>query len=219
MENKSNLSDLKYQDLAWRIVGAARRQARTISAFRESHDGCIRIEMVPLCRDADDWLGGMSGFESVLFGAHHDVCERQFIFKADVKGHHTVHRRNPDGSIGIIHTEVSTAAMAAYISRKTWLEYEHMRCNPSLHLSADPTAEGSGLSKREGAYCTIITLDGANFMALTISIFIGEPDEDMKCSLLGGLEAQEFFGHCSNRVKFCPFIDGKKFPLEQIWRV
>lgn len=56
MEKKSNLLDLKYQDLLWRIVGAVRRQARTIPAFRDSHNGCIRITIVPLTQDADTWL-------------------------------------------------------------------------------------------------------------------------------------------------------------------
>lgn len=157
MERKFNLLDLKYQDFLWRIVGAVRKQAQTIPAFRDSHNGCIRITITPLSHLADEWLGGLNDYRN--FHPDTEIAEiydKEFVFKADTSGCHTVHRRNNDGSIAIIHTEAQTASMAAYASRKTWLEYEYPRSNPnSPHLTANPTAEGSGLSKREGALCTI----------------------------------------------------------------
>ena len=39
----------RYQDLLELILDAVRREAQTVPAFRQSHNGCIRITMVALC--------------------------------------------------------------------------------------------------------------------------------------------------------------------------
>lgn len=111
MEKKQGFT---YQELVSNIVIAVRRRAATIPAFRDSHNGCIRITMVPLCRDADEWLGGMSGFRTWLNGEEKDVCEREFIYKIDPRGSHTIQYVCEDGHVepmydGSVYATISIA--------------------------------------------------------------------------------------------------------------
>ena len=218
MEKKSNLLDLKYQDLLWRIVGAVRREARTIPAFRDSHNGCIRITIIPLAQDADTWLGGeLSSFQ--LFDHEHmgreimDVCEREFIFKIDPRGSHTIQYVCEDG-----HTEpVNCYGYSAL--KSAWALDQHRR--RKVGDSSEPYMgyfiEENGWSTHCGAACTTITLNGEVFIDLCVCTSGAKQDKDMECSLAGILEAQEFFEHYSGVAKFNPYIDGKKSPLEQVW--
>ncbi len=214
---KRDLKELKYQDLVWQIVRAVRRQARNISVPHSIHDGCIRVAITPLSRVANEWLGGMNDY---LWKSREivDLCEQSFVFQADPSGSYTIRRRNYEGEVETFFTEACTAAMAAYVSRKTWLE--HVRNTPNTpHISAGDFVpdNSSGLSDRKGALCTIVKLDGEDFVGLTVSVFIGEPSEDERCALNGLVAAQEFFQKCSGVMKFNPHIDGQKFPLEQVW--
>ena len=228
MEKKSNLLDLKYQDLLWRIVGAVRRQARTIPAFRDSHNGCIRITIIPLTQDADTWLGGeLSSFQR--FDHEHmgreimDVCEREFIFKIDPRGSHAIQYVCEDG-----HTEPVNCY--GYSALKTaWASWKR-KLDDAVHRGIGETfsdfqfrqhtqffSEDNGWSMHDGSVCTTVTLDGEDFCRLYVCTSGAKSDEDKQCSLAGILEAQEYFERYFESAKCNPRIDSKKSPLEQVW--
>ncbi len=210
MEKKQSFT---YQELASTIVKAVRERAATIPAFRDSHNGCIRITMVPLCKDADVWLGGMSNYQTWLNGEEQDVCEREFVYKIDPRGSHTIQYVCEDG-----HTEpVNCYGYSAL--KSAWALDQHRR--RKVGDSSEPYMgyfiEENGWSTHCGAACTTITLNGEDFIDLCVCTSGAKQDKDMECSLVGILEAQEFFEHYSGVAKFNPYIDGKKSPLEQVW--
>lgn len=219
MEKKSNLLDLKYQDLIWRIVGAVRRQARTIPAFRDSHNGCIRITAIPLFQGTDEWLGGEL-YDNRYFDRESmgheivDICEREFVFKIDPRGSYTIQWVDPkDGHIEPVNCYGYSALKTA------WALDQHRRrkAGDSSEPYMGYFIEENGWSTHCGAACTTITLNGEDFIDLCVCTSGAKQDKDMECSLAGILEAQEFFEHYSEVTKFSPYIDGKKSPLEQIW--
>lgn len=216
MEKKSNLLDLKYQDLLWRIVGAVRREARTIPVFRNSHNGCIRITIIPLTQDADTWLGGeLSSFQ--LFDHEHmgreimDVCEREFIFKIDPSGSHTIQYVCEDG-----HTEPVNCY--GYSALKTaWASWKRKMRKSSSEPYMGYFTEDNGWSMHDGSVYTTVTLGGEDFCRLYVCTSGAKSSEDKQCSLAGILEAQEYFERYFESAKCNPRIDSKKSPLEQFW--
>lgn len=228
MEKKSNLLELKYQDLLWRIVRAVRRQARTIPAFRDSHNGCIRITIIPLTQDADTWLGGeLSSFQR--FDHEHmgreimDVCEREFIFKIDPRGSHTIQYVCEDGHTEPVNCYGYSAMKTAYTSWKR--KFDDAVRNGLGETFSDFQfrqhtqffTEDNGWSMHDGSVCTTVTLGGENFCRLYVCTSGAKSSEDEECSLAGILEAQEYFERHFEAAKCNPRIDGKKSPLEQIW--
>ncbi len=212
MEKKSNLLDLKYQDLLWRIVGAVRREARTIPLFRDSHNGCIRITIVPLTQDADIWLGGgTSDFGEFPEVNIADVCEREFVYKIDPRGSHTIQCVCEDG-----HTEPVNCY--GYSALKTaWASWKRKMRKSSDEPYMGYFTEDNGWSVHDGSVCTTVTLDGKDFCRLYVCTSGAKSSEDKQCSLAGILEAQECFEHHKGIAEFDPYIDGKKSPLEQVW--
>lgn len=229
MEKNLVLSEVSYQKMVWRIVGAVRRAAKTIPAFRDSHNGCIRITIVPLSQEADAWLGGeMSQFG--LFDANNlghevvDVCEREFVYKIDPRGSHTIQYVCDDGHTEPVNCYGYSALKTAWASWKrrfdeavrkglgeTFSDFQYRQHTQFF-------TEDNGWSMHDGLVYTTVMLDGEDFIRLYVCTSGAKSSEDKECSLAGILEAQECFGCCGDRVKFDPFIDGKKTPLEQMTR-
>lgn len=212
-----------YQELASTIVKAVRERAATIPSFRDSHNGCIRITMVPLCKDADVWLGGMSNYQTWLNGEEQDVCEREFVYKIDPRGSHTIQYVCEDG-----HTEPVNCY--GYSALKTaWASWKR-KFDDAVHRGIGETfsdfqfrqhtqffSEDNGWSMHDGSVCTTVTLDGEDFCRLYVCTSGAKSDEDKQCSLAGILEAQEYFERYFESAKCNPRIDSKKSPLEQVW--
>lgn len=212
MEKKSNLLDLKHQELLWRIVSAVRRRAQTVPAFRNSHNGCIRITVAPLTQEADNWFGG--GLSDYFLDSHGngilEISEREFVFKIDPRGSHTIQCICEDG-----HTEPVNCY--GYSALKTaWASWRRKN-GLSLPCPSDAKVfcEENGWSIHEGSVYTTITLDGEDFARLYVCTSGAKSSEDKECSLAGVLEAQEYFKCYTGEVKFDPYIDSKNSPLKQ----
>ncbi|MBR6964778.1 hypothetical protein IKH83_00485 [Candidatus Saccharibacteria bacterium] len=52
-----------FAQLADEIRTVVREKAKEVEIFRESGNGCIRVLAFPLCKEADNWLGGLSDFD------------------------------------------------------------------------------------------------------------------------------------------------------------
>lgn len=224
MEKKSNLLDLKYQDLLWRIVGAVRREAQTIPAFRDSHNGCIRITIVPLTQDADTWLGGgTSSFGEFPEVNIADVCEREFVYKIDPRGSHTIQYVCEDGHTEPVNCYGYSALKTAWASWKRKFDDAVRKglgetfSDFQFRQHTQFFTEDNGWSMHDGSVCTTVTLGGEDFCRLYVCTSGAKSSEDKECSLAGILEAQEYFEHHFEAAKCNPRIDGKKSPLEQVW--
>lgn len=163
MEKKQSFT---YQELASTIVKAVRERAATIPAFRDSHNGCIRITMVPLCKDADVWLGGMSNYQTWLNGEEQDVCEREFVYKIDPRGSHTIQYVCEDG-----HTEPINCY--SYSALKTaWASKVRQWQNINRPIEPGPASgyyiEENGWSMHDGSVYTTVTLGGEDFCRLYV---------------------------------------------------
>lgn len=230
MEKKSNLLDLMYQELLWMIVGAVRNQARTIPAFRDSHNGCIRITIIPLSRDADEWLGGglddYRGFR--LSGKVLDACAREFVFKIHPKGSYTIqYVCEEDGHTEPVNCYGYSALKTAWAFWKKKFDETVRKKGTGEPLSDSQFrqqtqffTEDNGWSMHDGAVYTTVTLDEKDFCCLYVCTSGAKASEDKECSLAGILAAQRCFRYsCSKTVKCNPcIIDDKKSPLEQVWR-
>lgn len=211
-----NLSDYGYQAMLWRTVGAVRRKAQTIPIFRDSHNGCIRITVVPLTQDADEWLGGgLSGYflepngNGIL-----EIPEREFVFKIDPRGSYTIQYVCEDG-----HTEPVNCY--GYSALKTaWALDQHRRrkAGDSSEPYMGYFIEENGWSTHCGVACTTITLNGEDFIDLCVCTSGAKSSEDKECSLAGILEAQRWFETHFASIGFDPYIDDMNEPLEQIWQ-
>lgn len=230
MEKKKGLLEITYQNVVWRIVGAVRRKAQDIPVFRDSHNGCIRITIVPLSRDADEWLGGGLYDDSCLYdyechaGAEIDCCEREFVFKIDPRGSHTIQYVCEDGHTEPVNCYGYSALKTAWASWKrkfdeavrkglgeTFSDFQYRQHTQFF-------SEDNGWSMHDGSVYTTITLDGEDFVRLYVCTSGAKSSEDKECSLAGILEAQECFIHYKGVAEFNPYVNGKESPLTQRWR-
>lgn len=220
-----------YQVFLWRIVGAVRRKAETIPTFRDSHNGCIRITIVPLCREAEVWLGdGLSDYADGQSDADViDFCEREFVFKIDPRGSHTIQWTDPeDGHVEPVNCYGYSALKTAWASLRRNFEkpgYEgglsKVLAEFSYREHPEFFATENGWSTHDGAVCATVTCDDKDFIRLYVCTSGAKSSEDKECSLAGMLAAQEClvcYEVWANRIKFNPFIDGSKTPLAQAWR-
>jgi len=222
---------MTYQVLLWRIVGAVRRKAKTIPVFRDSHNGCIRITIVPLCREAEVWLGdGLSDYADGQSEADVvDFCEREFVFKIDPRGSHTIQWTDPeDGHVEPVncygYSALKTAWAAWMHSFDGTVHKEGLGedfASYQLRQHTQYFNEENGWSKHDGSVCATVSFDGEDFIRLYVCTSGAKSSEDKECSLVGMLEAQEclaYYDVFTNLVGFNPYIDGKKTPLTQVWR-
>lgn len=234
MEKKLlNLSDLVYQSMLLQIVVAVRKQAKTIPVFRDSRNGCIRITIVPLSPEADKWLGGFLYHECTEYDAENpdgldviDVGKRDFTFKIDPKGSYTVQYVCEDGHTEPVNCYGYSALKTAYASWQRKFDAE-VRDKDLGETFADFQyrqhtqffTEENGWSMEDGAVYTTVSLNGEDFIRLYVCTSGAKSSEDRECSLAGILKAQQFFRrYYAGIVRFNPYIDGEKSPLEQIWR-
>lgn len=224
-------SSFNYQGLLWRIVGGARRKAETIPTFRDSRNGCIRICLIPLCRNADNWLGELSCYTYPPgVGVVVDRCEREFVFNIDPSGSHVIQWQDPN-----IVNHVEPVSCYAYSALK--MAYAKWKHQLRLQLSRGEIAqeaydqqfreqtkyftEENGWSRHKGAVGMTVQLRDEDFMQVFVCVSGADSRDDHACALEGMLEAQEFFLHYayahSFEVTMLPRIDGMKSPLEQTW--
>lgn len=227
MEKTNFFVILNYQNLLWRIVGGVRRAARAIPVFRDSHNGCIRITVVPLSREADAWLGG----GTCDFGAPEasadivDICEREFVYKIDPRGSHTIQYVCDDGHTEPVNCYGYSALKIAFASWKRKFAattrkgelLDDVLTNVHYRQETQFFTEDNGWSVHEGAVYTTVMLNGEDFIRLYVCVSGAKASEDKQCALAGMLEAQEYLEKCAE-VECSPYIDGTKSPLKQVVR-
>lgn len=181
---------------------------------------------MPLCRDADEWLGGISQFEPALFGdGVSDICVREFVFKIDPRGSYTIQYTCEDGHTEPVNCYGYSALKTAWASWK-WKFDAEVRKKDLGETFADFQyrqhtqffTEDNGWSMHDGSVCAMVWMAGAEFLQLHVCTSGAKSSEDKECSLAGISEAQKWFEAHFASVGFDPYIDDMKEPLEQIWQ-
>lgn len=178
---------LSLKGLVSRVVRTVREAAEEIPAFRNSHNGCIRLTFVPLCLEADNWLGGLS--ECDENGKIIDVNEYEFVRKIYPDGSHTIQWVDPeDGHIELVNCYAYSALKTAYLSRL---------CRNGLTRSSDPEAEAgylveeNGWSTEKGATVTTVCYEDTELFRMYVCVSGAESEEDDQCSTSGMAKGQE----------------------------
>lgn len=202
-------NEVHYQGLVQTIKVAVRQSARTVPAFRDSKNGCIRITIVPLSALADAWLGGgLSDFGKVAEVPINDVCEREFVYKIHPEGSHTIQYVCEDGHIEPVNCYGYSALKTAWASWKRRFEAAE-RENDLGETFADFQfrqhtqffTEDNGWSMHEGSVWATVTLDGEEFCRLYVCTSGARSTEDEQCSLVGMAAAQEFFKTAESQIE------------------
>lgn len=207
MEKKQSFT---YQELASTIVKAVRGRAATIPAFRDSHNGCIRITMVPLCKDADVWLGGMSNYQTWLNGEEQDVCEREFVYKIDPRGSHTIQYVCEDGHTEPVNCYGYSALKTAWASWKRKFDDAVRKglgetfSDFQFRQHTQFFTEENGWSMQSGSVYATISVAEVDFIRLYVCTSGAKSDEDEQCSLYGMLAAQEYCKANLKSLNFTP---------------
>lgn len=191
------LSELRYQDWLWGVVDAMRKEAMKVEVFRRGKNGCIRLTLVPLCKEEDDWMGG--GFYREFRGhmgvVIPDACEREYVFKIHPLGSHTVQYICEDGHTEPVNCYAYSAlktAWRSYVQRKGVAMAEEMKKSGCM-------TEENGWSSHEGSLCVMIAVDGRDFLRMYCCVSGATSEEDARCATRGVLETQTvFLEYCSD---------------------
>lgn len=208
-KNYNCLFNLKSQDLIWRIVEGTRRAARAIPELRNSKNGCLRITIVPLSQLAEAWLGGgLSDFGEFPDTNVHDVCEREYIYKLNPEGSHTIQFICEDGHTEPVNCYDYSALKVAYASWKRqfdkWVQdndipetLEAQEFSKKLQYCV---AE-NGYSADGGVVYTTVSLDGEDFMRLYVTVSGAQSGaDDERCAFAGMLDAQSYFATIMDNI-------------------
>lgn len=201
---KSCVLGISCQKFVRQVVDEVRRVADTYVEMKRNKNGCIRITMVPLSGLADEWLGG----SEEDFNPQ-DVCEREFVFKINPEGKHTIQYVCEDGHTEPVNCYGYSALKVAYASWQrqmtawakeygwpdTLVESEYVRLGQFM------IAE-NGYSTDKGVVWMTIRLNDEDFlrMYVTVSGFqTGEDDE--ACALMGKNMAQKVLKEVCNCIE------------------
>jgi len=193
-----------YRDFLQPIVVAVRREAVSVPAFRNSHNGCIRITAIPLCRAANEWMGGFRTFHTWLEGNDQDTCSLSLTYKIDPQGSYIVRRTFEDGHIEPVNCCGCSALKTA------WALEKHEMRNSFSEPYLGYFVESNGWSMEDGAVCTTVMLNDQDFVCLCVCVSGAESSDDARCSLAGMIEAEAYFERYAESVSFSPHINWGK---------
>lgn len=201
------LSNLKPKDLIDRIVYEIREEAAPISGF-SSGNGCIEVLIVPLCKEADDWLGGMSDFDSA--GRPTDLTEYGFTHKISENGTHTITCVGADGHSEPVNCFGYVHAKIAYAARRYKMTCSGKESELDHDADSGYYVEKNGYSMHCGVVCVTISLTEETekeLMRVWIGVSGADELEDEQCAEMGAFGLESYFDESSGLgFKFDLFI-------------
>lgn len=183
-----------YEDAIDEVVRAGRRAKNSIETFAKSRNGCILVMMVPLCQQADTWLGGLSEFDDT--GRALDLHEYVFARTITPGGSHTIQWVDPkDNHVEPVNCFAYATMKIAYLS--------HLIKDNISDRDHDETAQGAayycevnGYSSHRGAVCVTVYYADQLLMRFYIVFSGATEDEDLQCALE---TARHFCRYLDNR--------------------
>lgn len=175
------LTDINYKATIRLVVHAGRKAKDQVKAFRESGNGCILLMAVPLCQQADVWLGGLSEYDEN--GRKIDLHEYVIARTIAPGGSHTIQWKDPgDGHIEPVNCLAYATMKLAYLSHLIKDDIPD-RDHDEVAQTTDYYTEANGYSNHRGAVCTTIYYADQPLMRFYVVFSGATEDEDLRCAL------------------------------------
>lgn len=158
-------------------VDSARESAEKIPIFAETGNGAIVLMAVPLCREADVWLGNLStcNLDGDVLDAHEYIAVRTIR----PGGSHTIQWTDPDnGHAEPVNCLAYAMAKIAYLSH---LVKEDIPSRDDDEHK-DEFLEANGYSWHKGAVCITVYYGGKAVLRFYIVFSGATEDEDQRCA-------------------------------------
>ena len=208
-----------YLELVRSIRDVVRKKAQEIPVFKESGNGAIRILAYPLCKEADDWLGGLSefrpshqSFDSFLAKGWDDrpddIVDYEHTFAITSGGSRVItYNSSEDGGREVKCDCYAFSAMKiAHCSRAQDLG---LYLSSGMDLDDPDCVEENGYGPYKGAMCaevnTIIETNSADeknpetkllpFCGIYVCVSGADEKSDELCAFRGIEAIEEFFYH------------------------
>lgn len=175
------LMNIDYKDTISRVVRAGRKAKDQVETFRESGNGCILLMAVPLCQQADVWLGGLSEYDED--GKKIDLHEYVIARTIAPGGSHIIQWRDPnDGHIEPVNCLAYATMKLAYLSHLIKDDIPD-RDHDEIAQATGYYTEANGYSNHRGAVCTTIYYADQPLMRFYVVFSGATEDEDLRCAL------------------------------------
>ncbi|MBQ3296887.1 hypothetical protein IJH01_02035 [Candidatus Saccharibacteria bacterium] len=139
-----------YLSLIKEIRDAVREKAQEIPKFKESGNGAIRILAYPLCREADEWLGGLSAFGSNPADKN-DIVDYEYTFAITPGGRRVITGKwDDDTELQTVDCYAYSALKIAHCSR---VQDEGAGLSSGIDLKIPHLTEDYGYADHPGAVC------------------------------------------------------------------
>lgn len=175
-----------------------RAKAQEIPKFRIERNGAIRILAYPLCKEADDWLGGLSNFSA----GKPDIVDYEHTFAITPSGSRVI--ENVEN--GIKKRVDCYAYSAMKIAHCSLAQDMQVGLTSGLRLGASSLTEEYGYAPYRGALCIEVRKgsglsrsDGsrfrrnADYCMIYICVSGAEQKEDQSCAEVAIPVVEKFF--------------------------
>lgn len=175
------------------IRDSVRRAAQSVPKFSRTGNGAIRILFYPCCREADDWLGGLSTFSTAslfdgdIIGST-DITDYEFTF-AITPGGSRVIEGEWDGEKRTVDCYAFSAMKIAHCSHA---QDARVGLLSGLDLDKKLTEE-YGYGPYRGALCVEVKRNSINWCGIYVCVSGADSDDDLKCAFVAIPEIKDFF--------------------------
>lgn len=198
-----------YYELVKEIRDVVREKAQEIPKFRESGNGAIRILAYPLCREADEWLGGLSTFGSDP-ASKDDIVDYEYTFAITSGGRRVITGKwDDDTELQTVDCYAYSALKIAYCSR---VQDEGAGLSSGVDLKIPHLTEDYGYAAHPGAICAEIlqrkgdlAIDDSSepstpverdpFCLIYVCVSGADSEDDEKCAMSSIGTICEFFAN------------------------
>ena len=194
-----------YLELVTQIRDAVRKKAQEIPVFRKTGNGAIRILAYPLCKEADEWLGGLSDFRNP---ENPDIVDYEHTFAITAGGSRVIEAFwSPDKQL--VDCYAMSAMKIAHCSRAQDLGAGLVS---GINLNNPHLTEDNGYGPYEGASCVEVRVQHkeTNFDMLFCGIYVcisgANQKDDQECSKAGVRVIHDFFRKGSIAGFGLPFV-------------
>lgn len=217
-----------YLELVRGVRDAVRNKAQGISEFRDNGNGAIRIMAYPRCREADDWLGGLSSFvndpsqysdfldmEGEPLGG--DIVDYEHTFSI-TPGGSRVAIKVQDDIAQTVDCYAYSALKIAHCSRAQDLGAGLLS---GLDLAAPSFTEAHGYGPYRGALCVEVgklrsthvvfhKTFNSPFCDIYVSVSGADPQSDLECAFAAVDVIKDFFENERSAFQFSiPKLPGR----------
>ncbi len=141
-----------YLELGAEICDVLRKKAQEIPVFKKTGKGLIRVKFRPCCKEADEWLGGLSNFD-VESCQDPDIVDYELDFSISPGSSHVINYVDNDGTAMNVDCYAFSALKIAHCSLAQDLG---IGLRSGLEIDIDNLTEDNGYGPYRGAICVEI---------------------------------------------------------------